>query len=238
MVTNFLGTKVSVLSLDNLGSPQRLVSIVNLRPSVQVTLNLQAGLAASRRRKYPQFCGKQGQAAHSLPLTTRKSKPVLLGQISDITEFVSIHLKEPSSVSQMRTERASRLVASRSGAEVSVWPISHKLTPNPFRSEKPRLVCVRGVGKGHGFAGVVARYGFARGPMTRGSGHHRAPGSAGAGTFPSRVYPRKKMPGKWGSFRRTYNNVRQLKVDVRHGLLWLHGSIPGKKGNVIRISPA
>ncbi len=252
MARNFLGAKVSVLNLDSPGSPQRLVSIVKLRPSVQVTLNLQNGLAASRRRKYARFCSKPSEATLSQPLSARTTEPVLLGQISDITEFVSIGLSEPNSVPQIPTrsaggadgstegpvpmiptEPASHLVLPRwSSDEIPVWIDRHKPIPR-FAG----LVSILGVGKGHGFGGVIARYGFARGPMTRGSGHHRAPGSAGAGTFPSRVYPKKKMPGKWGNSRRAYKNVQQIKLDVRHGLLWLQGSIPGKQGNIIRISP-
>ncbi len=92
-------------------------------------------------------------------------------------------------------------------------------------------------GKGHGFAGVVARYGFGRGPMTRGSTHHRAPGSIGAGTWPSRVYPRKKMPGRWKTPRHTYNYKSPMKLDLQYGLIWLQGSVPGKKKNLIQLSP-
>ncbi len=98
-------------------------------------------------------------------------------------------------------------------------------------------VDVIGYGKGHGFAGVVARYGFGRGPMTRGSTHHRAPGSLGAGTFPARVYPKKKMPGRWGTRKGTYKNIRVAKLDVRLGLMWLEGNVPGKKGHLLRILP-
>ncbi len=101
-------------------------------------------------------------------------------------------------------------------------------------SKGVRLVAA---GKGHGFAGVVARYGFGRGPMTRGSTHHRAPGSIGAGTWPSRVYPRKKMPGRWKTPQRTYHHNSPMKLDLQHGLIWLQGSVPGKKKNTLQLSP-
>jgi ribosomal protein L3 len=41
---------------------------------------------------------------------------------------------------------------------------------------------VTGVSKGKGFAGVIKRHNFHRGPQTHGSDHHRAPGSIGPGT--------------------------------------------------------
>ncbi len=234
MARNFLGTKVSVLSLDTLGSTQKLVSMVSLRPSVQVTINLQTGLAASRRRKHTQFCSKPSETVQSLTLATRKNEPMLLGQISDITEFVPRRFQESGGIFQIPRKGASRQVPLRSSEQAPVWTPSSESALVPTG---PRLVCIRGVGKGHGFAGVVSRYGFSRGPMTRGSKHHRAPGSAGAGTFPSRVYPRKKMPGRWKTSRRKYNRVRPLKLDVRHSLLWLQGSVPGKTGNIIQLSP-
>ena len=41
------------------------------------------------------------------------------------------------------------------------------------------LVDVTGVSKGKGFAGVIKRHNFHRGPKSHGSDHHRAPGSIG-----------------------------------------------------------
>ncbi|HEU4694911.1 MAG TPA: 50S ribosomal protein L3, partial [Vicinamibacterales bacterium] len=45
-------------------------------------------------------------------------------------------------------------------------------------------VDVSGVTQGKGFAGVIKRHNFHRGPQTHGSDHHRAPGSIGPGTTP------------------------------------------------------
>ena len=51
---------------------------------------------------------------------------------------------------------------------------------------------------GRGFAGYQKRHGFSRGPMSHGSKNHREPGSTGAGTTPGRVFPGKRMAGRYG----------------------------------------
>src|ERR1700676_1428418 len=48
-------------------------------------------------------------------------------------------------------------------------------------------VDIVGTGRGKGFQGVVKRHHFAGGAATHGSMFHRAPGSIGASSFPSRV---------------------------------------------------
>src|SRR5688572_18216337 len=48
-------------------------------------------------------------------------------------------------------------------------------------------VDVIGISRGKGFQGVMKRHNFAGGAATHGSMFHRAPGSIGASSFPSRV---------------------------------------------------
>jgi len=98
------------------------------------------------------------------------------------------------------------------------------------------VVCVRGVSKGKGFAGVVKRHGFAGGPATHGqSDRHRAPGSIGSGTDPGRVWPGQKMAGHMGQEGATVKNLVVLKVDDRTGEVWVSGGVPGGRGAVVRI---
>ncbi len=55
---------------------------------------------------------------------------------------------------------------------------------------KPKdRVDVIGTSKGRGFAGLVKRHHFRGGPASHGSMFHRAAGSIGASSFPSRVFP-------------------------------------------------
>jgi large subunit ribosomal protein L3 len=60
-------------------------------------------------------------------------------------------------------------------------------------------VDVIGTGRGKGFQGVVKRHHFAGGAATHGSMFHRAPGSIGASSFPSRVVKGMRAAGGWAA---------------------------------------
>ncbi len=89
-------------------------------------------------------------------------------------------------------------------------------------------VDVVGISKGKGFMGVVKKYGFRGGPKTHGqSDRHRAPGSIGASSSPSRVYKGTKMAGKTGGRRVTVRNSVLVKLIPEKNLLAIKGSLPG-----------
>ena len=97
------------------------------------------------------------------------------------------------------------------------------------------LVDVQGTSIGKGFQGGVKRHGFARGLMSHGSKSHRAPGSIG-GNAAGRVFSFHRMPGQMGN---ETVKVRKLEVvRVSADCILVKGSVPGKPGNVIRITPA
>ena len=91
---------------------------------------------------------------------------------------------------------------------------------------------------GRGFAGYQKRHGFSRGPMSHGSKNHREPGSTGAGTTPGRIYPGKRMAGRYGGKKITTRGLKIMKVDSDHNLLVIKGSLPGKPGSLLNIRPA
>lgn len=96
-------------------------------------------------------------------------------------------------------------------------------------------VNARGFTIGRGFTGTIKRWNFHRGPMTHGSKKHRGPGSIGAGTGHSRVLKGKKMSGHYGDECVTIQNLLVVRIDKDQGLIFLKGSIPGKKNNLIEI---
>ena len=104
--------------------------------------------------------------------------------------------------------------------------------------EAGQKVDVSGDTMGRGFAGLQKRHGFSRGPMSHGSKNHREPGSIGAGTTPGRVYPGKRMAGRYGGKQITTKGLVILKVDTEHNLLVVKGSVPGKPGSLLNILPA
>lgn len=100
------------------------------------------------------------------------------------------------------------------------------------------LVDIKGVTIGKGFQGGIKRWNFKRGPMTHGSKSHRQLGSIGAGTTPGRVYPGKKMPGRMGGTNTKIRKLKVVKIDSDLNVVMIKGSLPGKPGNLLRITPA
>ncbi len=99
-------------------------------------------------------------------------------------------------------------------------------------------VDVIGTSRGLGFQGVVKRHHFAGGAATHGSMFHRAPGSIGASSFPSRVQKGMRAAGHMGSKRVTTLNLKIVKVDVENNLLVVGGSVPGAAGGYVIIRKA
>jgi len=99
-------------------------------------------------------------------------------------------------------------------------------------------VDVVGTSKGKGFQGVVKRHGFAGGRATHGSMFHRAPGSIGGSSYPSRVYPGMRAAGRMGGARTTTKNLLVVKVDEEKNLIYLRGSVPGAPNAYVAIRRA
>jgi large subunit ribosomal protein L3 len=88
-------------------------------------------------------------------------------------------------------------------------------------------VDIVGTSRGKGFQGVVRRHHFGGGAATHGSMFHRAPGSIGASSFPSRVIKGMRAAGRMGADRVTVRNLKVLRVDPDNHLLVVEGGIPG-----------
>src|SRR5512132_525038 len=99
-------------------------------------------------------------------------------------------------------------------------------------------VDVIGVSKGKGFAGVIRRHHFRGGAATHGSMFHRAPGSIGASSYPSRVMPGMRAHGHMGVDRVTVRNLKVLKIDSENHLILVKGAVPGANGGYVVIRKA
>jgi large subunit ribosomal protein L3 len=99
-------------------------------------------------------------------------------------------------------------------------------------------VDVIGVTRGKGFQGVVRRHHFGGGRATHGSMFHRAPGSIGASSFPSRVVKGMRMAGRMGGDRVTVRNLKVVAVDAEQHLLVVHGAVPGAAGGYLVVRKA
>ncbi len=179
---------------------------------------------------------------------------------------VSVLAIEPNTVTKLRTPERDGYTAVQVGTEVSkrlnkpetgqLKDLPKVATIREFRVdsvadvtvgqvfsigdlfEAGDLVDVTGVSKGKGFAGVIKRHNFHRGPQTHGSDHHRAPGSIGPGTTPGRVYRGLKMSGHMGADRVTIKKVRVVRTDPDRNLLLVKGSLPGARGGLITVKKA
>ncbi len=99
-------------------------------------------------------------------------------------------------------------------------------------------VDIIGTGRGKGFQGVMKRHHFAGGAATHGSMFHRAPGSIGASSYPSRVIKGMRGPGRMGGGRVTIRNLKVLQVDADNNLLVVEGGIPGAPSSYVIVRKA
>jgi large subunit ribosomal protein L3 len=90
--------------------------------------------------------------------------------------------------------------------------------------------------KGHGFAGVIKRWGFQRQPVTGGqSDRVRAPGAIGAQT-PGKVIKGKKMPGHYGNAIKTVTHLKVIAYDKDKSEVLVSGSVPGARNSWVVLS--
>ncbi|MBW6410378.1 50S ribosomal protein L3 [Clostridium weizhouense] len=116
--------------------------------------------------------------------------------------------------------------------DITAYEVGQEIKADVF--EAGEKVDVSGVSKGKGFQGVIKRWNQQRGPMSHGSKFHRAPGSMGASSDPSRTFKNKRMPGHMGSVNTTVMNLEVVKVIAEKNLLLIKGGIPGpNKGTVV-----
>jgi len=99
------------------------------------------------------------------------------------------------------------------------------------------LVNISGSSKGRGFSGTIKKYSFSTQRKTHGQGDtHRHVGSIGAASDPSRVFPGKKMPGRYGNKTVSVKELEVVKVDSLKNQLLVKGSVPGSVNGIVFIT--
>ena len=99
------------------------------------------------------------------------------------------------------------------------------------------LVSVTGKSKGRGFSGTVKKYNFKTQRKTHGQGDtYRHVGSIGAASDPSRVFPGKKMPGRYGNKTVSVKSLEIVKVKESENQLLIKGSVPGSTNGIVFIT--
>ena len=183
-----------------------------------------------------------------VPVTLLKTGPCVVVQRKtpaiDGYDAVQLGLQEYAKASRIRKPQAGHL--KKAGAEGIKYLREFRLRPGDgdvkqgdrvlTEEFKPTdKVDVIGISKGRGFAGFVKRHHFRGGDATHGSMHHRAPGSIGASSFPSRVFPGMRGAGHMGADRVTAKNLTVVRVDAGQNTLVVKGSVPGAGGGYVVI---
>jgi large subunit ribosomal protein L3 len=116
------------------------------------------------------------------------------------------------------------------------YAIGDTLKADVFAADE--MVDVVAVTKGHGFQGVVKRWGFHGGRASHGRGGLRRTGSIGMKAQPGRIYKGRKMPGHLGNERQTIQNLPVVEVRADEGILMIRGSVPGPNGGFVVVRGA
>src|SRR6266545_5648642 len=194
-----------------------------------------------------QVFGADGVVA---PVTVLKAGPCVVAQVktagTDGYESVQLGLVEAKPTKENKptqghfkkagvpATRVRREVRLKAGGD----PVKAGDQVNVSMFADGERVDVIGTSRGKGFQGVVKRHHFAGGRMSHGSMFHRAPGSIGASSYPSRVVKGMRMGGHMGNKQITTRNLKVIRVDADNNLLLLEGSVPGGPNAVVVIRKA
>ena len=208
MVTGIIGRKVGMTQLFGPDGTVQSVTVIKAGPCVVV----QAKTA-----------GKDGYEAVQLGLVEEKP--------AKATKPLAGHYKKAN----VPPTRVRREVALAKGAD-ALKAGDQVLVTSVFKNGE--RVDVIGRSRGLGFQGVVKRHHFAGGAATHGSMFHRAPGSIGASSYPSRVIKGMRGAGHMGAERVTTLNLFVERVDGEQHLLMLRGAVPGARGSYVIVRKA
>src|SRR5205809_1106811 len=210
MVTGIIGRKIGMTQVFDPDGTVHPATVIKAGPCVVV----QAKTAQS-----------DGYEAVQLGLV--EDKPAKVGKP------LAGHYKK-ANVPPTRVRREVKVVAG--GPEDAAVKTGDQVLCSIFASGE--RVDVVGTSRGKGFQGVVKRHHFAGGAATHGSMFHRAPGSIGASSFPSRVVKGMRAAGRMGGGRVTIHNLKVLRVDPENHLLIVEGGVPGAPTGYVMVRKA
>jgi large subunit ribosomal protein L3 len=142
------------------------------------------------------------------------------------------HYKKAGNVPPTRQRREVKLAAGSDGLKAGDQVLASGVFADGDR------VDVIGISRGKGFQGVMKRHNFAGGAATHGSMFHRAPGSIGASSFPSRVVKGMRAAGRMGGDRVTVRNLTIVQVDGGDNVMLIRGAVPGAPGTYLIVRKA
>ena len=142
------------------------------------------------------------------------------------------HYKKAGNVPPTRVRREVKLAPGGEAAQ------GRRSGPGRRRVHDGDRIDVIGISRGKGFQGVMKRHNFAGGAATHGSMFHRAPGSIGASSFPSRVVKGMRAAGRMGGDQVTVRNLKIVQVDGENNVMLIRGAVPGAPGTYLIVRKA
>jgi large subunit ribosomal protein L3 len=201
-----------------LGKKIGMTQVFNAEGQVVPVTLVKAGPCVVTQRKTPATDGYDAVQLGLVEYAKKQNKPA------------AGHLKK-SGADGVKFMREFRLEGSNGDLKPGDRVLAEEFQPN-------ERVDVIGLSKGRGFAGLVKRHHFRGGPATHGSMFHRAAGSIGASSFPSRVFPGMKMAGRMGNSQVTVRNLEVVSVDAEDSVIAVKGAIPGPNGGYVMVRRA
>jgi large subunit ribosomal protein L3 len=186
-----------------------------------------------------------------VPVTLLKAGPCMVVQRKtptvdgyDAVQLGLVEFIKPARINKPRTGhlKKANVEGARFLKEFKLKPGDDDLKPGDQvlvdQFQPGAKVDVIGISKGRGFAGLVKRHKFRGGESTHGSMFHRAPGSIGSSSFPSRVLPGMRMAGHMGHEQVTVRNLEVVDVDTEDNVLVVKGAVPGPNGGYVVVRRA
>ena len=186
----------------------------------------------------------------NLPCTVIEAGPCVVTQVRTVEKdgYAAVQLaydetteKHASKALQGHFKKAGTTPKAKLAEFKADFPTELKLgdviTVEDIMKSGDEFIDVVGTSKGKGFQGVVHRYHFAGvGGQTHGQHNRlRKPGSLGASSWPSRVFPGMRMGGHMGNERVKIFNLKVVKIIPENNLIVLKGSVPGAKGSYVTL---
>jgi large subunit ribosomal protein L3 len=212
MVTGIIGRKVGMTQLFGTDGTVTPATVVKAGPCVVL-----------------QAKGAQTDGYEAVQLGLVEEKP------AKVNKALGGHYKKAGNVPPTRLRREVKL-APGPADEVPLKAGDQVLVGGVFANGD--RVDVIGISRGKGFQGVMKRHNFRGGAATHGSMFHRAPGSIGASSFPSRVVKGMRAAGRMGGDQVTVRNLKIVQVDGDNNLLLIRGAVPGAPGTYIVVRKA
>ena len=185
---------------------------------------------------------------HAVPVTVLEVGPCYVTQIKTVEKdgynaiqlgFLKLKAKHTSKPLGGHFKK-SNLPAAKVLAEFNTVPkFDYKVGQvfNVSLFNEGDIVSISGKSKGRGFSGTIKKYSFSTQRKTHGQGDtHRHVGSIGAASDPSRVFPGKKMPGRYGNKTVSVKNLEVLSVNELNNQLLVKGSVPGSANGIVYIT--